>query len=463
MTSTPAGANAGPPPEGRWTSVCVRFCETGIDAVPRLDLPTTAVRSSLRDSSETGREGQWIFDDFVDKSQPADRVNQRSFPAIVGEVVAGAGSTRQTPSQPHDRLPEISRIARMHSKTRQLVNSRTMRRLAVAAVCLSTAITTGGCRSATPSWSSFGFKREPSPDTIAGIGPTTTYPLSPSATATPSPINSIAASPAGVQPQTSQVATTGPAGQPTATTAGGANTLGTNPAAAVANGYPGTVAATSTAGAAQTSPASAYALGGNPATPGGFPSPATPTTAPTYATTPPASQADKSTYAAVGYPLPGSHKTLPTTPTATAQTTPPPATATPPTTAPGFALPPAAVPSLAVKPETNPATTVENTPGVSTPPSIAAGFAMPPVASTAPPSSTGSAGGFVMPDLGVAASEPEAKTAAAAPAPTPTATAPGTIAPVSGYAPGSTSGATSYPATQAGSDTDSDSSGSFYR
>ncbi len=351
----------------------------------------------------------------------------------------------------------------MHSKTRHLVNSRQARRLAVAAVCLSTAITTGGCRSATPSWSSFGFKREPSPDTIAGVGPTTTYPISPSATATPNPITSIAASPAGMQPQTAQLAATAAAGQSGGITPG-VKSPATHPAAAVANGYPGYAAATQTAAGtgpatAHPSPGGAYALGGNPAAPGGFPPATAPATAPAYATGLPATQPSNSNYAAVGYPLPGSHKAF------AAQTTPTPTATAPATTAPAavpsFAQPAAAAPSLAAKPAgMTPSATVENTPGVSTPPSISAGFAMPANASIAPSDGPGSSGGFVMPSMGVAAAEPDAKTASATPAPTPTPAATGTVTPVSGYTPGSTSGATSYPAVNTGGDGDS---GSFYR
>jgi hypothetical protein len=92
----------------------------------------------------------------------------------------------------------------MHSKMERRGRSRQIRRMVVAAVCLSSVMSSGGCRSSSPGgpgWSTFGWKKEPSADALAGVGPTTTYPISPSATATPSAINSIAASPAGMQPQ----------------------------------------------------------------------------------------------------------------------------------------------------------------------------------------------------------------------------------------------------------------------
>src|SRR5690606_25891255 len=67
-------------------------CATGIDAGLRLDLTTTAVESPLWDlpGKKSGKV-EWIFNDFVDQSQPDGRVKQSRFPAIVGDRVSGAG------------------------------------------------------------------------------------------------------------------------------------------------------------------------------------------------------------------------------------------------------------------------------------------------------------------------------------------------------------------------------------
>lgn len=280
----------------------------------------------------------------------------------------------------------------MRKTTDRLVRSQGTRRLAVAAVCLSV-VMGGGCKSSvptwkTPSWGSLGFKREPSPDAIAGVGPTATYPLSPSANATPSAIQSVAASPSGVQPQTSQVAAT-------------------NASAAVANGF-----------AAKTPPASV------PNGPVG--------STPTYAATGTTGVSPASTYAAVGYPLPGASPSTPPPTGSVSQS---------------LASAPPATASI----------------GSATPPSLAGGFAMPSgTPATGQSSPTPSAGGFVMPSLGgmpvEGAGAPAARTASvAATSPTPS---PSGVAPAGGYAPGSTSGATSYPTTSAGGTSDA---GTFYR
>ncbi len=317
----------------------------------------------------------------------------------------------------------------MRKKTERPLSSRLTGCLAVAAVC-STTVLGGGCKSSmptmkTPSWSSFGFKKEPSSDALAGVGPTATYPLSPSANATPSAIQSVAAAPSGMQPQTSQVATS------------------TNPAAAAANGF---------AAQPPTGPAVAtgtnYVHGKNPAV-----SPVAGSTAPmpTYATAGTTARPPASNYAAVGYPMPG-----------TAAST---ATPSGPVSA-----------SIASSPA--PASTVSSA-GSATPPSLA-GFAMPTSgAATSSPASAATTGGFVMPTQTPVAqsspaptaggfvmpaiagkpaedeSVPEARTAAATDiAPT---SAGGGVTPAGAYAPGSTSGATTYPSTSDGGN------GTFYR
>ncbi len=321
----------------------------------------------------------------------------------------------------------------MHKLTERPWTSRLTHCLAVAAVC-STTVMGGGCKSSmptwkTPSWNSFGFKKEPSPDALAGVGPTATYPISPSAGVTPSAIQSVAASPAGVQPQTAQVAAS------------------TNPAAAAANGFAGQPAT-----GPAVAPGTSYVYGKSPATP----TTAGPTAVtPTYATTAAAARPPASNYSAVGYPMPGTPSTapaagpvsasiasgpMPSTPSSAATTG---GSATPPSLA-GFAMPAGVTaPAGSAAPSTG-------------------GFVMPAQTATAQTSANPPTSGFVMPTLGGTPVEeestPETRTASASGSPT---TSPGSgVSPAGAYAPGSTSGATTYPATSAGGTTDS---GSFYR
>ncbi|MBB3205295.1 hypothetical protein FHS27_001095 [Rhodopirellula rubra] len=69
--------------------------------------------------------------------------------------------------------------------------TRYARRAAVAACVLAT-LPSIGCRSGKPGWNMFGRRGEPSAEMLAGSGPTTTYPTPPSARATPEAIASIA-------------------------------------------------------------------------------------------------------------------------------------------------------------------------------------------------------------------------------------------------------------------------------
>lgn len=347
----------------------------------------------------------------------------------------------------------------MRKTTERFVSSRRTRRLALAAVCLST-VFAGGCKSSmptlkAPSWSSFGFKREPSPDAIAGVGPTATYPLSPSATATPNAIQSVAASPSGMQPQTSQVASSGltrPTAVPATTASGPQQTppsfaSSPNPSAAAANGF-----ATKAPTGPAVAPGTSYVYGKNPGvTPPSGQSPATPT----YATPGTTVRPPASNYAAVGYPLPGSSPSTPppTGPVSASLSSPPPAvptsaatgSPTPPSLAGGFAMPPGTAPS-GQSPSTSPV----------------GGFVMPTGSPVAQSSTIPSAGGFVMPSLGgkpvESSSAPLARTASVATKSS--APSPSGVTPAGGYAPGSTSGATGYPATSAGG---TGEAGTFYR
>lgn len=349
--------------------------------------------------------------------------------------------------------------------------SRQLRLGVLVAICLPTVMLGSGCRTsapsmptwAKPSWPSFGSKKEPSADTLAGIGPTQTYPVSPSASAVPNPIESVAASPAGVKPQTGQVAAAGsvaggPAGQSAAMPgnqvgqAGGTSTAAPNSAAAIANGYSGPTPSYVTSPPAATS-------GASPTGPGGslFGQPPTSVAAtsdnplPAYGISSPNPAGgaaasigsmgplpSASNYAAVGYPLPGAgpESNGSGTGAQSGQTV----AGMPPK---GFA-------------ETTP-TIAADAAAPALPPG---GFAMPglPNESTASTSGPTTGGGFTMPGMVPATSapateqQPEAYTASAQPQ--------GEVQQATGYTPGSTMGATSYPAGQTGQ---SVGAGSFYR
>jgi hypothetical protein len=304
-------------------------------------------------------------------------------------------------------------------------------RAAIGIVAALTSMT--GCRSSMPKFNMFGFKSEPSADALAGSGPTTTYPLSPSSAVSPEAIASAAAgtgAPSGLTPQTSNIAST--------TTPGSLAATPTNQAAAAANGFygqntrTGALNATPASFASNTGAVSGFNYGQNPAA---TTSPSTadltgiPTTTggvnarpasfspsgsavPAYAqggapTTPPTqSAAQAPAYSAVpGYSLPGTNTTAPTNPSA-----------------PSFAMPTAAPITVSMSAPTATSTTT-------------------------------SPGGFTMPG----ATRPDA-TIATAPAPTRT---PAPTAPSTGYTPGSTAGAVAYPSS--GSFPSTGSSDTFYR
>lgn len=324
----------------------------------------------------------------------------------------------------------------------------------LAAICLPTAAVGTGCKSSMPplpSWKtpSFGFKKEPSADTLAGIGPTRTYPVSPSADAVPNPIESVAASTAGVKPQTGQGSAPGslpgmaPGGDSPASMA-----VAQNPAAAIANGFPGPQPSYVTNPPAATNPAATPpggSLFGQPPTGiAAAPTNGVPSTALPSGMLPPGGMPGgplpgagsvgalpaSSDYTAVGYPLPGSQ------PSATVA-----------------AMPPSGFPGTAPTP---PAASAPTTSAPALPPG---GFAMPGI----PPTTTASAPatpstGFTMPGM----TAPPAAPDGSQPAEAVTAAAPPQqdVKQTTGYTPGSTSGATSYPA---GNDVPASGQGLFYR
>lgn len=287
--------------------------------------------------------------------------------------------------------------------------SRKVRRWVLAAVCLSGVMTSGGCRSSMPSWSNFGWKGEPASETIAEVGPTK-YPVSPSASANPSSIQSAAASPSGAVPQTTpapsksqpeseiaQSESSSPGQTPQRTAQTG------NRSAAIANGFGGT------------QPTYAKPSDGNLPDAASSPSSLT-------ASAGSQPQQAKSGYAAVGYPLPGDK--------------------------------PADDKSAASE---EPATQSLS----SDPPSVSDGFAMP----ASEPSSNKSevaksSGGLTMPgdeppsDEPADSNQPDVRTAS-------TDDGAADIQRAAGYAPGSTAGTGGYPA--ADQSDDSSNSGPFYR
>lgn len=285
-------------------------------------------------------------------------------------------------------------------------------RAAIGIVAALTSMT--GCRSSMPKFNMFGFKSEPSADSLAGSGPTTTYPLSPSSTVSPESIASAAAgtgAPSGLTPQTSNVAST--------TTPGSMAATPTNQAAAAANGFYGPNTRT----------------GAINATPASF-----------------ASKSD----ATPGFNY-GQNPSVSTSPGTADQTGAPTAiggvNARPVSLSPsGSAVPAYAQGGASATPSTQSAAQAT----AYSAPSFAMPTAAPiPGSMTAPTAtSTGtSVGGFAMPG----ATRPEA-TVASAPAPSRT---PAPTAPSTGYTPGSTAGAVAYPSS--GSFPSTGSSDTFYR
>ncbi len=160
------------------------------------------------------------------------------------------------------------------------------RSLVVLTGCVALAVVTTGCRSG-KSGSMFSFRNEPSPEALAGNGPTTTYPTPPGASATPEAIASVA----GGTANPSDAPITPAAMSATAKVAGLDVTPGyvtpasQNMAAARANGFPASTVShtigtqpqnpppispgvmTPPVTAPKTSPSSGYQFGTNPAAP----------------------------------------------------------------------------------------------------------------------------------------------------------------------------------------------------
>lgn len=305
-----------------------------------------------------------------------------------------------------------------------------------------------GCRSSMPGMGMFGFKSEPSADALAGVGPTATYPISPSAGISPEAIASTAAgttAPSGLKPQTGSFASASPSlTQPTSgMTAPGTAAQAPNQAAASANGFYGNTAPSRSLTASPASYANAagagYTYGQNPAA---------------SKSTSPVNSSGGINAIAAGY-IPAARSTADSesipayaqAADAAPATTPPTAYAA----STGYPLPGASVPS-------------SSAPVAS---STDAGYAMPPIASTAEAAKPASLpGGFAMPSVAAptpstaVASTPSTSGPAAYQASVPTSPSAPT-APSTGYTPGSTAGAVGYPSS--GGYPATGSSDSFYR
>ncbi|QEF97090.1 hypothetical protein Mal15_11250 [Stieleria maiorica] len=127
-----------------------------------------------------------------------------------------------------------------------------LKRQLLIAGCAGVMITFTGCRSAMPKWNMFSWRSAPSAETLAGNGPTITYPAPPGEAATPEAIASVAAGTSGSPTPDAVVAARQSPNAPVTgfdATVAAANrsTPSTNLAAAQANGFNVTSAAPASA------------------------------------------------------------------------------------------------------------------------------------------------------------------------------------------------------------------------
>jgi hypothetical protein len=293
--------------------------------------------------------------------------------------------------------------------------------------CAMAMMGSSGCKSG-PSFPSFGWTRQPSPETLAGNGPTTTYPVPPSAGNTPTAIASKAAG-------------TGTTANSTPTTVAAPQTGGAPPYAAVANGYTGFGASGTTPQPnslmnRQTVPG--FAANAAPGTPQPASTPNTPS--PTYSNPPSFNTSPNLAGTANNYATPPGYAAPPnyTTPSAYAAPQNTPVNVASAAGTPGYGAPAAySIPGGTPAPSASPAV---------------GGFALPSTA--APPDASGSTAatqsGFTLP--GMAAQPPTTLSTTTSALPPSVTPSPGSTAPSSGtapggYRPGSTAGAVSYPTT----------------
>lgn len=300
-------------------------------------------------------------------------------------------------------------------KRRKLAENNLNRyaRRAVLAACLVTTLPALGCRSGRPSWNMFS-RSEPSASTLAGSGPTTTYPTPPSSRATPEAIASIAGGTAPKQPSSpsAPAAPQAPGGSnPYALAGNRVNSPGSGIPTGFPTGNP-SQATNKTGTPGNPTPSTSFAAGNKPVPPAY----ALPGRSGSAKKTPTAGVPNYAAAAANGYAAPA----------------PPPGTQPAPPSAPPAATELPSGYQLGSKTPSVSSTAEPSESGSSQ----AAGkndFEMPPLNANAPSriaadssdsdrSSPGSSGGFTLPsDMSSAASTPVASSPAAKPQPTPLA------------------------------------------
>lgn len=295
----------------------------------------------------------------------------------------------------------------------------------------------------------FGFgKSEPSAEMLAGSGPSMTYPSPPSASASPEAIASIAGGTA--VPDSTSPNPTAPSGFGTPSTQVASlnkNVTGAiNSAAAKANGF-----GTAPTYASSTTPSA------TPSAPSSYSAPSYATSSSGSSTTPSMASAN---LASSGSAVPSGYRFGQTaTPSMAATTTPAPPTQT---GISSYALSSGSPPSAILPSNAVPGASVASTQTPSAPatPPSASAFTLPDAGST---SSIDVAVATPSPSATSTSTTPAYNTAASVPATSsPAAAAPSNsgVAPVSGYMPGSTSGATGYPSSGY---PESNAGGSYYR
>ncbi len=107
--------------------------------------------------------------------------------------------------------------------------------------CAGMIVTASGCRSAMPKWNMFSWRSAPSAETLAGAGPTITYPTPPGESATPEAIASVAGGTSGPATRNVIAASAQTPNSPVtgfdAIAAANRTASSTNRAAAQANGF----------------------------------------------------------------------------------------------------------------------------------------------------------------------------------------------------------------------------------
>lgn len=371
------------------------------------------------------------------------------------------------------------KAARMQKRTK-------LERQLLIAGCAGLIFASTGCRSAMPKWNMFSWRSTPSAETLAGNGPTITYPAPPSESATPDAIASVAGGTTGSVPETRIASSTQSPSSAmedfdNAVSAANRATTPVNPAAAQANGFsfassrtPSTAAASTAPGYAGVESATTDNHSSVPSIPAGYQfgtrsTSASPTSGSSRYSMPssypaPSVDAGASTGQTNGstgqsvYAMPGGTSPVANSTTSSAANSgfalPSTGTTSTPTQSSGFSLPDSMLQSVSASAGESTASNAINpqpfTPKTtSSPGTTTAGISLPSGSATttpATPVSTGSAA---------------ASFSTASAALTPRSIDASSKQKVEGYAPGSTAGATSYPTTSGYPSTGTE--GSFYR